>query len=177
MICKGWQRIEKPIYPAPESDTPDSENSMKLKTIITDKRLGTEFPLPQMATPGSAGIDLRAMIDGKLNLWPGESHLIPTGMRIHIQDPGFAAMILPRSGLGHKQGLVLGNLVGLIDSDYQGELQVSLWNRGDKMQTVAAGDRIAQLVLVPVSRVEIEVVTDFDATERGAAGFGSSGVQ
>ncbi len=149
---------------------------MKIQTIIIDARLGSTFPLPQVATPGSAGIDLRAMLNDKLELWPGEAELIPTGLRIHIDSPGHAALILPRSGLGHKQGLVLGNLVGLIDSDYQGELMVSCWNRSSKVQTIQPGDRIAQLVVVPVQQPQLEIVTAFQGTERGAAGFGSSGV-
>jgi dUTP pyrophosphatase len=159
-----------------QTNLPDPEHAMKIKTIIIDPRLGTTFPLPQVATPGSAGIDLRAMLNDKLELWPGEAELIPTGLRIHIECPGYAGLILPRSGLGHKQGLVLGNLVGLIDSDYQGELMVSCWNRSNKVQTVQPGDRIAQLVVVPVQQPQLEIVTSFESTERGAAGFGSSGV-
>ena len=131
--------------------------------------------LPAYATPGAAGMDLRACVPGPLTLAPGDVHLVPTGISIHIADPGYAAMILPRSGLGHKNGIVLGNLVGLIDSDYQGPLMVSCWNRGSEPFTVQPGERIAQLVVVPVVQVEFEVVDEFVATQRGAGGFGSSG--
>jgi len=131
--------------------------------------------LPQYATPGSAGLDLRACLDQALELSPGECKLIPTGLAIYIADPNLAALILPRSGLGHKHGIVLGNLVGLIDSDYQGELMVSCWNRGQATFTIQPGERIAQLVLVPVVQAEFNLVTDFQATERGVGGFGSSG--
>jgi len=131
--------------------------------------------LPAYATPGSAGLDLRACLDLPLVLEPGQTQLISTGLAIHIADPGLAAMILPRSGLGHKHGIVLGNLVGLIDSDYQGTLMVSCWNRGSSAFTVQPFERIAQLVIVPVVQARFEVVTDFDATHRGTAGFGSTG--
>ncbi|MEO5697746.1 MAG: dUTP diphosphatase [Burkholderiaceae bacterium] len=131
--------------------------------------------LPAYATPGSAGLDLRACLDAALVLEPGQTELIPTGISIHIADPTLAAMILPRSGLGHKHGIVLGNLVGLIDSDYQGPLMVSCWNRGATAFTVSPLDRIAQLVLVPVVRADFRVVDDFDASHRGASGFGSTG--
>jgi len=142
---------------------------------ILDSRIGREFPLPQHATAGSAGMDLRACLDAPLLLGPGVTELIPTGISIYIADPGLAAMLLPRSGLGHKNGIVLGNLVGLIDSDYQGPLMVSVWNRGAVPFTINPGDRIAQMVLVPVVQVALEVVEDFSATARGTGGFGSSG--
>jgi dUTP pyrophosphatase len=142
---------------------------------VLDARIGREFPLPAYATGGSAGLDLRACIDGPLVLAPGQSQLIPTGLSIWLEDPGLAAVILPRSGLGHKHGIVLGNLVGLIDSDYQGPLMVSCWNRGGEPFTVQPGERIAQLVVVPVVQVEFELVDEFVATARGAGGFGSSG--
>ncbi len=146
-----------------------------LKTRILDPRLGTEFPLPEYATEGSAGIDLRACVDGPLTLEPGQTQLLPTGMAIHIEDPSLAAMILPRSGLGHKHGIVLGNLVGLIDSDYQGPLMVSCWNRGNTTFTIQPGERIAQLILVPVVQAKLEIVESFDESDRGAGGFGHSG--
>jgi dUTP pyrophosphatase len=147
----------------------------KLKIKIIDSRLGRDFPLPQYATPGSAGVDLRACLDAPLILEPGRAELIPTGMAIHLNDPGLAAVILPRSGLGHKHGIVLGNLVGLIDSDYQGQLMVSCWNRGPEPFTVQPGERIAQLVVVPVVQVQFEVVDEFEESRRGAGGFGHSG--
>lgn len=149
----------------------------KLAVKILDKRLGNEFPLPAYATAGSAGMDLRALLEEKLTLNPGETQLIPTGMAIHLADPNYAAVILPRSGLGHKHGIVLGNLVGLIDSDYQGQLFVSCWNRGNEAFTIEVGDRIAQLVIVPVAQVEFELVEDFSESDRGAGGFGSTGVK
>lgn len=148
---------------------------MKLQLKILDPRIGSEIPLPEYATDGSAGMDLRACIDGSLTLKPGETELIPTGIAIHISDPGYAATILPRSGLGHKHGIVLGNLVGLIDSDYQGQLFISCWNRGNKEFTIDSGDRIAQLVILPVLQVELETVKEFNDSERGDGGFGSSG--
>jgi dUTP pyrophosphatase len=147
----------------------------KLQLKILDDRLGGEFPLPDYATEGSAGLDLRAMLDGPLELAPGETRLIATGMAIHIGDPSLAAVILPRSGLGHKHGIVLGNLVGLIDSDYQGQLFVSCWNRGSDTFRIEIGESIAQLVLVPVVRASFEVVEDFEESARGAGGFGHSG--
>ena len=147
----------------------------KVKLKILDPRIGREFPVPQHATAGSAGMDLRACVAGPLVLAPGAAELIPTGISIYVEDPQLAALLLPRSGLGHKNGIVLGNLVGLIDSDYQGPLMVSCWNRGATPFTVNPGDRIAQMVIVPVVRAEFEVVEDFDATTRGAGGFGSSG--
>lgn len=146
-----------------------------LQAKILDPRIGSDFPLPAYATAGSAGLDLRAMLQQDTVLEPGQTLLIPTGLSIYIQDPGLAAMILPRSGLGHKHGIVLGNLVGLIDSDYQGELMVSCWNRGQTPFTIAIGERIAQLVLVPVVQAHFELVDEFKQTERGAGGFGHSG--
>ena len=146
-----------------------------LKVRILDPRMGREFPLPAYATAGSAGLDLRACIDQDLLLEPGKAELIPTGLAIYVEDPGLAAVILPRSGLGHKHGVVLGNLVGLIDSDYQGQLMVSVWNRGSDAFTVQPGERIAQLVVVPVVQVELQVVEDFATSARGAGGFGHSG--
>ncbi|TDR71430.1 dUTP diphosphatase [Paludibacterium purpuratum] len=140
---------------------------------ILDPRLNDN--LPGYATPGSAGLDLRAAIDQDIQIHPGETHLVPTGMAIHIGDPGFAAMILPRSGLGHKHGIVLGNLVGLIDSDYQGQLFVSVWNRGGESFRLTPLERIAQLIVVPVAQVEFNIVDDFATSERGAGGFGSTG--
>ena len=146
-----------------------------MQVKILDERVGKDFPMPEYATPGSAGLDLRACLDEALEIAPGQTELLPTGMAIHIEDPGLAAMILPRSGLGHKHGIVLGNLVGLIDSDYQGQLMVSCWNRGQEAFTVQPGERIAQLVLVPVVQARFEVVEEFTATQRGEGGFGSSG--
>jgi dUTP pyrophosphatase len=148
-----------------------------LKVRILDARIGKEFPLPAYATAGSAGMDLRACLDTALTLEPGRAELLPTGLAIHVEDPGLAAVILPRSGLGHKHGIVLGNLVGLIDSDYQGQLMVSVWNRGSEPFTIQPGDRIAQLVVVPVVQVELQVVEDFTTSSRGAGGFGHSGRQ
>ncbi|WP_409272102.1 dUTP diphosphatase [Pseudomonas sp. KCJK9111] len=148
-----------------------------LQAKILDPRLGTEFPLPQYATPGSAGLDLRALLAQDTVLEPGQTVLIPTGLSIHISDPGLAALVLPRSGLGHKHGIVLGNLVGLIDSDYQGELMVSCWNRGTTTFTIAVGERIAQLMLVPVVQAQFEIVESFDQSQRGAGGFGHSGTR
>jgi dUTP pyrophosphatase len=148
-----------------------------LQVRILDARIGREFPLPSYATEGSAGVDLRACLDEPLVLNPGQTELISTGLAIHIADPGLAAIVLPRSGLGHKHGIVLGNLVGLIDSDYQGQLFVSCWNRGQSTFTIQPGERIAQLVVVPVVQVEFEVVDDFVASNRGAGGFGSSGLK
>ncbi|MDK2776678.1 MAG: dUTP diphosphatase [Pseudomonadota bacterium] len=147
----------------------------KLQVKLLDERLGNAIPLPEYATTGSAGLDLRACTDAPLTLHPGETQLIPTGMAIYIEDPGLAAMILPRSGLGHKHGIVLGNLVGLIDSDYQGQLMVSCWNRGSEPFTIEVGERIAQLVLVPVIQAEFELVDEFGDSERGSGGFGHTG--
>jgi dUTP pyrophosphatase len=146
-----------------------------LKVRILDERVGREFPLPAYATDGSAGLDLRACLSAPLVLNPNRAELLPTGLAIHVEDPGLAAVILPRSGLGHKHGIVLGNHVGLIDSDYQGQLMVSCWNRGSEPFTVNPGERIAQLVVVPVVQVELELVEDFAASTRGAGGFGHSG--
>lgn len=148
-----------------------------IQAKILDPRLGSDFPLPAHATAGSAGLDLRAMLQEAAVLQPGQTLLIPTGLAIHIADPGLAAMILPRSGLGHKHGIVLGNLVGLIDSDYQGELMVSCWNRGNSTFTIEPGERIAQLVLVPVVQAQLQLVDDFAASERGSGGFGHTGKQ
>jgi dUTP pyrophosphatase len=142
---------------------------------ILDPRIGKEFPLPGHATPGSAGMDLRACCDGPVTLEPGQTELIPTGIAIHLGDPGLAATILPRSGLGHKHGIVLGNLVGLIDSDYQGQIYVSCWNRGDTTFTIQPGDRIAQLVVIPVIQASFNIVDEFTASERGEGGFGHTG--
>ena len=146
-----------------------------LAVRILDARIGGEFPLPTYATAGSAGMDLRACIDAPLALPPGRAELIPTGIAIHIADPGLAAVLLPRSGLGHKHGIVLGNLVGLIDSDYQGPLMVSCWNRSAEPFTVQPGERIAQLIVVPIVQVELDVVSDFAASQRGSGGFGHTG--
>jgi dUTP pyrophosphatase len=150
-------------------------NALQVKII--NPLIGDQIPLPGYATPGSAGMDLRACLTSDLLLAPGSTHLIPTGLAIYIEDPGLAACILPRSGLGHKHGIVLGNLVGLIDSDYQGELMISCWNRSDQAFVVAPGDRIAQLVLVPVVQSTLTIVDEFTQSERGVAGFGSSGQQ
>ena len=146
-----------------------------LRVRVLDARLGTVYPLPSYATEGSAGLDLRALLAEPVELAAGATLLIPTGLAIHLDDPGLAAVILPRSGLGHKHGIVLGNLVGLIDSDYQGQLLVSCWNRSDAAFTVQPGERIAQLVVVPVVQVELQVVDDFAASQRGEGGFGHSG--
>lgn len=147
----------------------------KIQLKILNSKLGSEFPLPAYATQGSAGLDLRACLEEALQLAPGETQLIPTGLAIYIEDPAIAATILPRSGLGHKHGIVLGNLVGLIDSDYQGELLISCWNRGKESFTIQPGERIAQLVFLPVIRAELKLVEDFAPTERGEGGFGHSG--
>ncbi|MBR9884491.1 MAG: dUTP diphosphatase [Oceanospirillales bacterium] len=147
----------------------------KLQVKILDSRIGQQFPMPAYATEGSAGLDLRACLDEALTLEPGQTELIPTGLAIHIEDPNLCAMILPRSGLGHKHGIVLGNLVGLIDSDYQGQLFVSCWNRGHTSFSVEPGERIAQMVLVPVVQADFEVVEEFTDSDRGDGGFGSSG--
>ncbi|CCU70657.1 dUTP diphosphatase [Thalassolituus oleivorans] len=149
----------------------------KLQVKVLDPRLGDSIPMPEYATSGSAGLDLRACIDVPITLNPGDTVLVKTGLSIYIQDPSLAAVILPRSGLGHKHGIVLGNLVGLIDSDYQGELMVSCWNRGKDAFTLDIGERLAQLVLVPVVQAQFELVTEFDETERGEGGFGHSGRQ
>lgn len=150
-----------------------SKQRMQLRVL--DDRLGNEIPMPTYATDGSAGIDLRACLSEPLVLNPGETQLIPTGLSLYIEDPGLAAMILPRSGLGHKHGIVLGNLVGLIDSDYQGELMVSCWNRGQDSFTIDIGERLAQLVVVPVVQIDFDIVDSFEKSERGEGGFGSTG--
>jgi dUTP pyrophosphatase len=149
----------------------------KVELKILDKRLGQQFPLPRYATDGAAGLDLIACLDEHLHIAPGETHLVPTGFAIHMKDKNLASVILPRSGLGHKHGIVLGNLVGLIDSDYQGQIFVSVWNRGNAPFTVEPGDRIAQMVFVPVVQADFEVVGDFEKSQRGEGGFGSSGRQ
>mgnify|MGYP000986077158 CR=1 FL=1 len=177
------QRVVPPLYTTPVASdldnplfvtAPPGDRSMTTIDLrVLDPRIAET--LPAYATAGSAGLDLRACIDAPLALPPGRTELIPTGIAIHVADPGLAAVVLPRSGLGHKHGVVLGNLVGLIDSDYQGPLMVSCWNRGAVEYTVQPGERIAQLVLVPVVQVEFEVVDSFDASERGGGGFGHSG--
>ncbi|WP_159566839.1 dUTP diphosphatase [Budvicia diplopodorum] len=149
----------------------------KIDVKIMDSRIGSVFPLPTYATTGSAGLDLRACLDTAVTLNPGETQLLPTGLAIHIADANLAAVILPRSGLGHKHGVVLGNLVGLIDSDYQGQLMVSVWNRGQTPFVIEPGERIAQMVFVPVVQAEFNIVDDFESTERGEGGFGHSGRQ
>ncbi|WP_295364908.1 dUTP diphosphatase [Arenimonas sp.] len=151
--------------------------SVEIELKRLDPRLGSEFPLPDYATAHSAGMDLRAMVDQPLALAPGEAQLVPTGIAIHIGDPGLCAVILPRSGLGHKQGLVLGNLTGLIDADYQGPLMVSLWNRGRNSITITPGDRVAQLVFLPVARAVFRQVEQFESSARGEGGFGHTGVR
>ena len=151
------------------------KQSIQLK--ILDSRIGNEFELPNYATPGSAGMDLRACIDEDTVISPGQTFLIPTGLSIYVQDPTLAAVLLPRSGLGHKHGIVLGNLTGLIDSDYQGPLMVSLWNRSDTEFTVQPGDRIAQMVIVPIVQAEFEIVDEFNTSARADGGFGSTGVK
>jgi dUTP pyrophosphatase len=155
--------------------TPVLDNTTPVQLKILDPRIGKEFPLPRYETSDAAGLDLRACVDDSLIIEPGQTHLIPTGISIYIANSEMAAVILPRSGLGHTHGLVLGNLVGLIDADYQGPLMVSCWNRGDKAYTVAPGERIAQLVFLPIVRTHFSVVDEFTATDRGAGGFGHSG--
>lgn len=147
----------------------------KIELKVLDQRLGHEFPLPHYATDGSAGMDMRAMLEEPLEIKPGETHLLPTGLAIHIGDPSLAAVLLPRSGLGHKKGIVLGNLVGLIDSDYQGQVFVSCWNRGNESFTVQIGERIAQMVFIPVVQAEFAIVDDFEDSQRGEGGFGHTG--
>ena len=144
---------------------------------ILDPRLGVSIQLPQAATAGSAGMDLRAALAQPLSLAPGESALVPSGIAIHIRDPGWCALIVPRSGLGHKHGLVMGNLVGVIDADYQGPLMISCWNRGAHSYTIEVGDRIAQLLLVPVAKARLEIVDEFARSQRGVGGFGSTGIR
>lgn len=147
----------------------------KVKMRIISPKLGTEIPLPAYATAGSAGLDLRACIDEPIEVQPGSTVLIPTGLAIYIENSNYAGLVLPRSGLGHKHGIVLGNLVGLIDSDYQGELMLSCWNRGDKPFTISVGERLAQFVIVPVMQAQFELVEEFTATERATGGFGHTG--
>ena len=147
----------------------------KIQLRVLDERLGKEFPMPHYATDGAAGMDMRACVEEELEIAPGDTLLIPTGIAMHIEESGLAAMLLPRSGLGHKHGIVLGNLVGLIDSDYQGQVYVSAWNRGKEPFTVQPGERIAQMVIVPVVHAEFEVVEEFSASERGEGGFGHTG--
>jgi len=147
----------------------------KIQLKLLDPRLGESIPLPEYATPGSAGVDLRACVENPMIIEPGQTELIPTGLAIHIEDPHLAAVLLPRSGLGHKHGIVLGNLVGLIDSDYQGQVFVSCWNRGNTSFTLQVGERLAQLVFVPVTQVEFVQVTEFCESSRGMGGFGHSG--
>jgi dUTP pyrophosphatase len=159
----------------PVAPSPGARHALKVR--ILDKRIGSEFPLPAYATSGSAGLDLRACLDAPLTLAPGKAELLPTGLAIHLHDPGLAAVILPRSGLGHKHGVVLGNLVGLIDSDYQGQLMVSCWNRGSVEFVVQPGERIAQMVIVPVVQVRLDVVEAFEESARGAGGFGHTGTR
>ena len=144
---------------------------------VLDKKIGKEIPMPQYATNGSAGLDLRACLNDPLEIKPGETKLIPTGLAMHLDNPKYAAMILPRSGLGHKHGIVLGNLVGLIDSDYQGELLISCWNRGVSDFTINPGERIAQMIIVPVVQTQFQIVSDFDDSARGAGGFGHTGTE
>ena len=156
-------------------DQVSSRPRRTLQVRVLDARIGTDFPLPHYATDGSAGLDLRACLDAALTLEPGATQLIPTGIAIHVDDPGLAAILLPRSGLGHKHGIVLGNLVGLIDSDYQGQVMVSCWNRGNTAFTIEPGERIAQMVIVPVVQVAFEIVDEFVTSDRGSGGFGSSG--
>lgn len=148
---------------------------MRLQIKRLDARLGQEFPMPERATRGSAGFDLRAMIAHSLTLAPQDCQLLPSGLAVHIADPEYAGLVLPRSGLGHKHGIVLGNGTGLIDSDYQGELKVSVWNRSQQAYTIEPGERIAQFVLIPIAIPQLELVDDFDASQRGAGGFGSTG--
>jgi dUTP pyrophosphatase len=158
-----------------ERNVEATTNSKSIQLKILDKRIGTEFPLPRYETQDSAGLDLRACLEKALEIEPGTTHLIPTGISIYIGDPNLAAVILPRSGLGHKNGIVLGNLVGLIDADYQGPLMISCWNRSTTAFTIEPGDRIAQLVFLPIVRTQFELVEEFGATARGAGGFGHSG--
>ena len=148
---------------------------MKVQVKVLDQRLGQEWPMPTYATTGSAGLDLRACVEEAIQIEPGQTVLVKTGMAIYIEDTNFAGLVLPRSGLGHKHGIVLGNLVGLIDSDYHGDLMVSAWNRGQTTFTLEPGERLAQYVLVPVVQAQFDIVNEFEATERGAGGFGHTG--
>ena len=148
----------------------------KLQIKVVNEKIGSEIPLPSFSTSGSAGLDLRACINHQIKIAAGKTELIPSGIAIYIEDPNYAGLILPRSGLGHKNGIVLGNLVGLIDSDYQGELMISLWNRSETAFVLSPGDRVAQLILIPVKQLPLAVVEEFDVSERGGKGFGSSGI-
>ena len=148
----------------------------KLQIKVVNEKIGSEIPLPSFSTSGSAGLDLRACINDEIKIAAGKTELIPSGVAIYIEDPNYAGLILPRSGLGHKNGIVLGNLVGLIDSDYQGELMISLWNRSETAFVLSPGDRVAQLILIPVKQLPLAVVQEFDGSERGGKGFGSSGI-
>ena len=148
----------------------------KLQIKVVNKKIGSEIPLPSFSTSGSAGMDLRACLNEQIRIAAGKTELIPSGIAIYIEDPNYAGLILPRSGLGHKNGIVLGNLVGLIDSDYQGELMISLWNRSEKAFLLSPGDRVAQLILIPVKQLPLTVVGEFESSERGGKGFGSSGI-
>jgi len=148
----------------------------KLQIKVVNKKIGSEIPLPSFSTSGSAGMDLRACLNEQIRIAAGKTELIPSGIAIYIEDPNYAGLILPRSGLGHKNGIVLGNLVGLIDSDYQGELMISLWNRSEKAFLLSPGDRVAQLILIPVKQLPLAVVDEFESSERGGKGFGSSGI-
>ena len=165
------ERIEPTLF----SEQLDLRKNMSIQIKILDPRMGTEFPLPKYETKDSAGLDLRACLDKALTIQPGETHLIPTGVAIYIGDPNLAAVIIPRSGLGHKHGIVMGNLVGLIDADYQGPLMISCWNRGQSSYTIEPGDRIAQLVFLPIARINFQLVEEFEETTRGVGGFGHSG--
>jgi len=167
--------MEEIIRVATPSQQLDLRKNLPIQVKILDPRIGSEFPLPKYETQDSAGLDLRACLNEKLTLHPGETHLIPTGISIYIGDPNLAAVILPRSGLGHKHGIVLGNLVGLIDADYQGPLMISCWNRGQNAYTIQPGERIAQLVFLPIARVQFKLVDDFAKSVRGEGGFGHSG--
>ena len=153
------------------------QHRLGIQVKILDPRVGDSIPLPQAVTAGSAGMDLRAALEQPLTLAPGESALVPSGIAIHIGDPGWCALIVPRSGLGHKHGLVMGNLVGVIDADYQGPLMISCWNRGRHPYTIEIGDRIAQLLLVPVARPRLDIISEFAPSERGSGGFGSTGIR
>lgn len=148
----------------------------KLQIKVVNEKIGSEIPLPSFSSSGSAGMDLRACLNEQIRIAAGKTELIPSGIAIYIEDPNYAGLILPRSGLGHKNGIVLGNLVGLIDSDYQGELMISLWNRSERAFVIAPGDRVAQLILIPVKQLPLIVVDEFDTSERGGKGFGSSGI-
>ena len=161
----------------PDPSRPAHHGALDVELKLLDPRLGRDFPLPDYATAGAAGLDLRAMLEQPLSLQPDQTELVPSGLAIHIGDPGWCALILPRSGLGHRHGLVLGNLTGLIDADYQGPLMVSLWNRSDTAFTIEPGDRIAQLVFMPVGRARFTQVEDFQRSQRGEGGFGHTGLR